>query len=86
MQLARLGVDEIGGERAGVAPEERVRERAVAPEEAAQVQAGEQLDERVQQLRAQVGNAARGEQRAVRERELEVARDQHRVEVVSRVR
>ena len=82
MQLARLGVDEVGGQGAGVAPEERVRERAVAPEEAAQMQAREQLDERVQQVRAQVGDAARREERAVGQRELEVARDQHGVEVV----
>ena len=43
VQLAGLGVDEVGRERAGVAAEERVRERAVAPEEAAEVEADEQL-------------------------------------------
>ena len=43
VQLAGLGVDEVRGQRAGVAAEERVRERAVAPEEAAQVEADEQL-------------------------------------------
>ena len=41
VQLARLGVDEVGRERAGIAPEERVRERAVAPEETAEVKADE---------------------------------------------
>ena len=83
MQLARLGVDEVRRQRAGVAAEERVRERAVAPEEAAQMQAREQLDEPVQEVRAQVGDAAAGEERAVGERVLEVARDQHGVQVVA---
>ena len=83
VQLAGLGVDEVRGQRAGVAAEERVRERAVAPEEAAQVQAREQLDERVQEVRAQVGDAAAGEERAVGERVLEVARDQDGVQVVA---
>ncbi len=82
MQLAGLGVDEVGGERAGVAAEERVRERAVAPEEAADVQPREQLGERVQQMRAQVGERGAAEERAVGKRVLEVARDQDRVEVV----
>ena len=53
VQLARLGVDEVRGERAGVAPEERVRERAVAPEEAGEVQPDEQL------RRARRGSTAR---------------------------
>ena len=83
VQLTGLGVDEVGGERAGVAPEERVRERAVAPEEPAQVQSGEQLDEPVQEMRAQVGDAGAGEEHAVRQRVVEVARDQDRVEVVA---
>ncbi len=86
MQLAGLRVDEVRRQRAGVAAEERVRERAVAPEEAAQVQARQQLDEPVQQVRAQVGNRRAGEERAVGERVLEVARDQHRVEVVAAAR
>ena len=84
MQLAGLRVDEVRRQRARVAAEERVRERAVAPEEAAQVQARQQLGEPVQQVRAQVGDRRAGEERAVGERVLEVARDQHRVEVVAR--
>jgi hypothetical protein len=36
VQLGRLRVDEVRGELAGVATEERVRERAVAPEEPGQ--------------------------------------------------
>ena len=59
VELTRLGVDEVGGQRAGVAPEERVRERAVTPEEAAQMQPGEQLGERVQEMRAQIRDATR---------------------------
>ena len=59
VELAGLGVDEVGGERAGVAAEERVRERAVAPEEAAEVQPDEQLGARVEQPPAQVGDARR---------------------------
>ena len=86
VQLAGLGVDEVRGQRAGVAAEERVRQRAVAPEEPAQVQPREQLDECVQQMRAEVGDAAGREERAVGQRELEVARDQDRVEVVRRGR
>ena len=81
VQLAGLGVHEVRGERAGVAAEERVRERAVAPEEAAQVQPSEELDERVQQVGAQVGDPAPGEQRAVGQRELEMPRDEDRVHV-----
>src|SRR5207247_1216605 len=38
VQLGGFGVDEVGGEPAGVAAKERVRQRAVAPEEPAQVE------------------------------------------------
>ena len=85
MQLAGLGVDEIGGERARVAAEERVRERAVAPEEAAEVEADEELRARVEQPPAQVGDAAAGEERPERERVVEVPGDQDRVEVAAAV-
>ena len=81
VQFARLRVDEVGGERAGVAAEERVRQRAVAPEEAADVEPSEQLRERVQEVRAQVGDRRAGEEGAVGERVLEVLRDQDRVEI-----
>ena len=63
MELTRLGIDEIGGERARVTAEERVRERAVAPEEAAEVEADEELGARVEQPSAQVGDAAASEER-----------------------
>ncbi len=85
MELARLGVDEVGGERARVAAEERVRERAVAPEEAAEVEADEELRARVEQPPAQVGDAAASEERPERERVVEVARDQDRVEVAAAI-
>ena len=85
MELAGLGVDEVGGERARIAAEERVRERAVAPEEAAEVEAHEQLRAGVEQAPAQVGDAAAGEERPERERVVEVARDQDRVEVAAAV-
>ena len=81
VQLAGLGVDEVGGQRAGVAAEEGVRERAVAPEEAGEVEAHEQLRQPVEQARAQIGDAVRPEQRAVREREVEVTGDQDGLEV-----
>ena len=45
------------------------------------MQAREQLGERVQQMRPQIGDRRAGEERAVRERVLEVPRDQHRVEI-----
>src|SRR2546429_1406457 len=45
----RLRVDEIRRERTRIAAEERVREGAVAPEEAGQVQADEQLRVRIEQ-------------------------------------
>jgi hypothetical protein len=83
VQLSGLRVDEIRRERARVATEERVRERAVAPEEAAEMQAGEQLGQPVQQVRAQVRDRSTGEERAVGERVLEVPRDQHGAEVVA---
>ncbi len=82
MQLARLGIDEVGRERAGVAPEERVRERAVAPEEAREVDAHEQLGERVEQAVAQIGHAGPAEQAAIGQREVEMPRDQHRLGLV----
>src|SRR5439155_4575619 len=81
VQLARLRVDDVRGERAGVSAEERVRQRAVAPEEASEVQPHHELGERVEEPAAQVGQAATGEERPVREGELEVAGDQDGVEV-----
>ena len=86
LQLAGLRVDEIGGERARVTPEERVRERAVAPEEAGEMQADEQLGERADERRAQARDRAAGEQRSVGKREVQMPGDQDRVEVGPAVR
>ena len=76
VQLAGLGVDEVGGERAGVAPEQRVRQRDVAPEEPDVVQPHEQHREGVDEARGGVGTQHLREQRAVGERELEVGGDE----------
>ena len=58
MQLGGLGVDQVRRQRAGVEQEQRVRQRAVAPHEAGQVQPGEQLDHRVEQLGRWAGRRA----------------------------
>ncbi len=79
VHLGRLGVDEVGGELAGVAAEERVRQRAVAPEEPGEVQAHEQLRERVEQeIERRRENRAR-QHEPVRQRVVEVTREQHRL-------
>jgi hypothetical protein len=86
MPFARLRVDEVRGERARVAAEERVRERAVAPEEAGEVQPDQQLAERVEQARAQIGDPVAcvpREERAVRKREVEMAGDEDVLEVLA---
>ena len=83
MQLARLGVQHVRGQRAGVAAEEQVRERAVAPEEADEVQADEGLDERVEERVLRRRPDPPREHEPVRERELEVARDQDGLELLA---
>jgi hypothetical protein len=76
VQLAGLGVDEVRGERPRVAPEERVRQGAVVPGEAGQVQLDEEHGEGVQQAaRGALAQAGR-EEGAVGERELQVPGDQ----------
>src|SRR5918996_445745 len=76
VQLARLGVDEVGREVARVAAKERVREGAVAPEETAEVQAHEQSGERVQERAERCREEPPPKDDAVRERVVEVARDE----------
>jgi hypothetical protein len=85
VQLAGLRVDEVGRELAGVAPEQGVRQRAVTPIEPGQMEADEQLGQRVQQARAQVGKGASGKQRPVRQRERQVSRDQQAAELLALV-
>ena len=78
--LAGLRVHQVRGQRAGVPPEQRVRQRAVLPREAHQVQPDEQLGQRVEQLGLQVRVHPAGEQRPVRQREPQVLGDQGGVE------
>ena len=68
MQLAGLGVDQIRGEGAGVAPEQGVGQGHVTPEEADQVQPGQQHDHGVDQPIDGVLAYAAAEQRPVRQR------------------
>ena len=81
VELARLRVDEVSGEAAGIAPEEGVRERRVAPEEPGHVQADEQLGARVEHAFAQVAHGPALEQRPERQRVVEVTRDQDGLEL-----
>ena len=83
VQLAGLGVDEVRRERAGVAPEQRVGQRAVPPEEAGEVQPDEQQRQRVEQPRRGVRPQGLREQRAVGQRELQVLGDQRRLELLA---
>ena len=81
MQLARLGVEEDGLKGAGVQAEQRVRQRAVAPEEAGQVEADEEFDQSIQQPVGRAEPVGVGVQRAVGRRILEEASAQHGVEL-----
>ena len=78
VQLAGLGVDEVCRERAGVAPEQGVGQRHVAPPEAGEVQPDEQHGQRVDEALRGVGPQRLAEQRAVGQRELQVPGDQAR--------
>ena len=79
--LRRLDVDDERRQRTGVAAEQRVRQRAVAPEEPGQVEADEQPDEGVEEALAEIrdAQAAARQQRAVRQRVVEVAGDEQAV-------
>ena len=83
MQLAGFGIDEIRRECTGVAPEERVRQRAVFPGKADEMQAYEQLRECVEQLVGQLGVEPARKQRAIRQRVPEVLRHQGRIELLA---
>ena len=80
LQFAGLGVDEIGGERASVAPEQRVGQRAVSPEEPNQVQPHQQDHEGVDQPVDCVAAHHPGEEGPVRQRVMQMPSDQYRVE------
>ena len=65
VELAGLGVDQVGGEGARVASEERVGQRDVPPVEAEQMQAHEQDGQGVDQARRRLGAHVLAEQGAV---------------------
>ena len=72
VELAGLGIDEVRGEGAGVAAEQGVRQRDVAPEEAHIVQPDEQHGERIDEAIGRVGSQHLREECAIGERELQV--------------
>ena len=78
VQARRLGVDQVRLQLAGVAAEQRVRQRAVAPVEAGEMEPHEQPGHRVEQT-ARGSARARVVMNSVRygQRRLEEARDQH---------
>ena len=80
MDLARLGVDEIGLDPVAVAPEQRVRQRAVAPVDAVAVEVDEQERHRVEEPVAVDAGAGRQahQQPPVLERVGEILRRQDR--------
>jgi len=80
VQLAGLGVDEVGGEGPGVAPEERVRQGDVAPVEAQQVQPHEQDGEGVDEAGGGLGAHVLAEQGPVGQGVGQVLGDEHGVE------
>ncbi len=84
MQLAGLGIHEVGRERPGVPSEQGVRQRDVAPVEAPQVQPDEQNGERVDQPRRGVLTQRLREQGPIGQRELQVLGDQGRLQRLAR--
>ena len=82
MHLTGLGVHQVGGELAGVAPEQDVRQGHVPPVETGQVQPGEQRHHGVQQPVDRVQFHARVEQRPVGQGERQVPGQQDRVQGV----
>ena len=82
VELAGLGVDDVGGEISRIQAEEGVGERAVTPEEAHDVQAHQQVDQGVQQPVCRSPQLRAGLQRpAVGKREFEVPGDQNRLQL-----
>ena len=83
VQLAGLGVHEVGRERAGVATEQHVGQRDVAPVEAGEVQPDQQHDDRVDQRGHVLGVHPAAEEAAVGQGEPEVVGDQRRGQVLA---
>ena len=81
--LAGLRVDQVRLQRARVVPEQRVGQRAVAPEEPGQVQPDQQLDQRVEQPVGRLQAPGVGEDRPVGGRVAEEPGDQDRVLVAA---
>ncbi len=79
--LARFRVHQVGLERARVVPEQRVRQRAVTPEEPGQVQPHQQLGQRVEQPVGGGTAAGAGEHSPVGGGEVEEPGDQDRLGV-----
>ena len=69
-----FSVHEVGAQLPGVAPEQRVRERTVAPVETRQMEPHQQPGDGVQQALAVAREAGRVEQRPIRKRAVEEAR------------
>ena len=84
VELAGLGVDDVGAQRSRIASEERVGQRAVAPEEAGDVESHEQVHEAVEEAIAErVVRTGRTQHPAIRQGEVEMAGDQHRLQLVA---
>ena len=81
--LGGLGVDEVGHQGAGVAAEEEIVERTIAPVEAFEVQPQSSTTSGVDQRVPALLRRPLGQHEAIGAGELQVARDQHRVEVVA---
>ena len=80
MQLARLSVHEVGGERPGVPAEQGVRQGDVAPPEAAEMQPHEEDGEGVDEPLGRVGAQVLAVERTVGEGEPQVPGQQAGVE------
>ena len=81
MALAGLRVDQIRLERARVVAEQRVGQRAVTPEETAQVQPHQELDQGVEQPVRRLAAPRAGKQSPVRGGVVQEPGDQDRLEI-----
>ena len=80
MQIAGLSVHQERGERVGVAQEQDVRQRDIAPVETGEVQTHHQHGQGVDQTFGRVRTQVAGEQGTVRQRELQMPGDQNRLQ------
>ena len=85
MDLRGLGIDEVRGVAARIETEQRIRQRAVAPEEAREMLVDQQVGKRVEQLvRLRHGHAPRDDV-PERHRVLQEARDEQPARLVARL-